>query len=298
MGLAPEMQLVVKRTFLEFVEKGCAEEPRFRAFTDTVLFRDYDSTASASQSEADIDEQAPALPTSNLSTPRLEPAAKPAWADQAHALCSAEAFPWMPHSADAAMQVCMAWIPPGTGHQAAFPGLPMSFHAPQPAVSMVHSTTASTAALRASDHDSPHNTTLMLRGLPEACTRDVLLGLLNHLGFAGHYDLVYVPVNFATGVGLGYAFVNAVSSASARRLWACFDGFRAWPTAGEEPCTVCWSDPHQGVTAHVERYRNSPVMHDSVPEAWKPALFECGLRVPFPAPTKAIKAPKAPRNRH
>ena len=26
-------------------------------------------------------------------------------------------------------------------------------------------------------------------------------------------------------------------------------------------CRVTWSGPHQGLAAHVERYRNSPVMH-------------------------------------
>lgn len=54
------------------------------------------------------------------------------------------------------------------------------------------------------------------------------------------------------------------------------------------------SGPHQGREAHVERYRNSPVMHPSVPEPYKPIILQGGERIPFPAPTKM---PKAPRNR-
>jgi len=295
------MHLVVKRTFLEFVEKGCTQEPRFRAFTDTALFADYDGSASCCQSEAgETKEQVAILPMSNFSTPCQGPATDPmpvpTWAD----LCPVDVFPWLPQTAEApeAVQVCMSWMPMNPQHEVDYRSLPMSLNTTWPTEPCRSPSTSSTATPRMSDPDHPTNTTLMLRGLPEMCTRDVLLRLLDHLGFAGEYDLVYVPVNFATEVGLRYAFVNAVSPASARRLWACFDGFQAWPMLCEETCTVCWSDPHQGVTAHVERYRNSPVMHESVPESWKPALFQRGLRVPFPAPTRAIKAPKAPRSRH
>jgi len=300
MGLAPEVKLVVKRTFLEFVEKGCSQEPRFRAFTDTALFADYESSASSSQSEAGDTEDSAILPISTFSTPCLGPATDPVplptWAD----LCMADAFPWLPQatSQPESVQVCMAWMPMNTHSEVDYRNMSMSINTAQATEICMTPATSSTAATRVSDPDHPTNTTLMLRGLPETCTRDVLLGMLDHLGFAGEYDLVYVPVNFATEVGLRYAFVNAVSPASARRLWACFDGFQAWPMLCEEVCTVCWSEPHQGVSAHVERYRNSPVMHESVPESWKPALFQRGLRVPFPSPTRAIKAPKAPRNRH
>ena len=30
--------------------------------------------------------------------------------------------------------------------------------------------------------------------------------------------------------------------------------------------------------AHVERYKNSPVMHKSVPDEYKPAIFKDGVR--------------------
>ena len=45
--------------------------------------------------------------------------------------------------------------------------------------------------------------------------------------------------------------------------------------------------------AHVERYRNSPVMHRSVPDEYEPVIFKNGVRKNFPRPTKKVKAPTA-----
>lgn len=53
--------------------------------------------------------------------------------------------------------------------------------------------------------------------------------------------------------------------------------------------------PWPDLDAHVERYRNSSVMHHSVPEEFKPALFENGQQIPFPKPSKAPKAPQLRR---
>lgn len=135
-------------------------------------------------------------------------------------------------------------------------------------------------------------TTVMLRNLPNTLSRDVLLGVLDRMGFLGQYDLAYIPVDFSTGTGLGYAFINMTSPAIVTRLWEAFDGFVQWSADNDKVCSVSWSDPHQGLAAHVERYQNSPVMHPEVPDEWKPALFMQGVRVDFPPPTKKLKAPK------
>lgn len=141
-------------------------------------------------------------------------------------------------------------------------------------------------------------TTLMLRNLPLECSRSVLISLLNALGFAGRYDFVYMPMDFSKGCSLGYAFVNVCSPRDATCLRCIFEGFSQWPTLSEKVCEVVWSEPHQGVAALVERYRNSPVMHPSVPDEWKPAVYVGGTRGAFPAPTRTLKAPKASRVRH
>jgi len=135
-------------------------------------------------------------------------------------------------------------------------------------------------------------TTVMMRNLPESFTRASLLELLSAEGFFGRFDFIYVPFDFKRHFNLGYALINLVSSTEAQRFSKHFDGFCKWATVSDLPCVVVWSNPHQGLSTHVERYRNSPVMHESVPEPWRPLLFKHGVAVPFPEPTKKIKAPK------
>lgn len=140
-------------------------------------------------------------------------------------------------------------------------------------------------------------TTVMLRNLPNNYTRAMVLAMLNDEGFAGRYNFLYLPIDFKSRACLGYAFVNLVDAKSTAAFWATFDGFSKWMLPSRKVCTVSWSGPHQGLEAHVERYRNSPVMHPSVPDEYKPVIFEDGLRVVFPAPTKAPRAPRIRNSR-
>lgn len=134
-------------------------------------------------------------------------------------------------------------------------------------------------------------TTVMLRNLPNNYTREMFLEMLDSEGFRGSYDFVYLPCDFHRKANLGYAFVNMVDAPGVDALWNTFHGFSAWALPTSKVCEVTWSGPHQGFKAHVERYRNSPVMHKSVPDEYKPVIFKNGLRKPFPAPTKKVKAP-------
>jgi hypothetical protein len=59
-----------------------------------------------------------------------------------------------------------------------------------------------------------------------------------------------------------------------------------------KPFETHWGHPLQGLDAHVQRYRNSPVMSESVPDECKPLLLQDGLRVPFPLPTKQLRTPR------
>lgn len=138
-------------------------------------------------------------------------------------------------------------------------------------------------------------TTVMLRNLPAGFTREKLLELLNAEGFKACYDFVYLPVDFVKWQGFGYAFVNMTSHREALRIWEHFDGFTSWPFEFESspcPCEVCWGDPLQGLDVHIDRYRNSPVMHKDVPEHFKPMIFSRGEIVKFPPPTKRIRPPR------
>jgi len=137
-------------------------------------------------------------------------------------------------------------------------------------------------------------TTVMMRNIPNNYSRQQLLDLINDQGFVNCYDLAYLPIDFKTEVGLGYAFINFVSSEDAERFRQYFHGFSSWSVHSSKICEVSWSDVLQGVADNIERYRNSPVMHESVPDDFKPVLFRNGQRIPFPPPTKRIRAPLRP----
>lgn len=115
---------------------------------------------------------------------------------------------------------------------------------------------------------------------------------------AGCYDFAYLPVNFATRTCLGYALVNFTSEEMACRFAKHFEGFTQWNLEGcaEQVCEIVVEGLQHGVAASIKCYRNSQVMHESVPDEFKPALFENGERKAFPEPTKEITAPKAMGN--
>merc|ERR1712048_458561 len=130
-------------------------------------------------------------------------------------------------------------------------------------------------------HEGP-KTTAMMKNIPNDYTRDLLLQLIDQEGFVGSYDLVYLPIDFKSEVGLGYAFINFVSPEEAQRFQTHFQGFKGWSVPSEKVCEVCESDKVQGKDNNVARYRNSPIMHESIPDNFKPALFEDGKRIEFP----------------
>jgi len=139
--------------------------------------------------------------------------------------------------------------------------------------------------------DTKEYTTVMMRNIPNDYTADMLVELIDTY-FQGLYDFVYLPIDFRTGVNLGYAFVNIVTHRDALQFMENFQNFGNWACASQKICEVSWANPNQGHCENVERYRNSPVMHDSVPDAFKPRLYVNGLRIAFPPPTKRIRAPR------
>lgn len=169
--------------------------------------------------------------------------------------------------------------------------------AAQAAASLAAAPAAHLAQSPVEDEQLPVNsgelTTVMLRNVPNGYKRDMLLELLDSHGFRGLYDFVYLPMDFRNGVNLGYAFVNLLTNKDAFAFTEEFQGFASWAQSDStKVCEVSWSHPHQGLREHVERYRNSPVMHATMPDEFKPMVFRSGVQVVFPAPTKAIKAPK------
>lgn len=135
-------------------------------------------------------------------------------------------------------------------------------------------------------------TTVMMRNIPNDYSGGMLLELLDEHGFHGKFNLVYLPMDYHRKAGFGYAFIDFISTEEAQRFRDRFEGFSDWGLVSHKVCNVSWSDALQGVQAHIDRYRNSPVMHEAVPDEFKPMLFRNGRRVAFPPPTKSIRAPR------
>ncbi|CAJ1460092.1 unnamed protein product [Effrenium voratum] len=135
--------------------------------------------------------------------------------------------------------------------------------------------------------------TVMIRNLPNDYGRDDVVEFLNLQGFKARFDFVYLPIDFKNSTGLGYAFVNMVGHEDALEVFRRLEGFKDWKVSSQKVCEVAWGNPEQqGLDFHISRYRNSPVMHNSVPEEFKPLIFQNGEKVPFPEPTKAPRRPR------
>merc|ERR1711988_1322664 len=94
---------------------------------------------------------------------------------------------------------------------------------------------------------------------------------------------------------MGYAFVNFDSEETAQRFKEHFHGFARWGADSECSDKICDTSAaglKRGLSTLIECYRNSRVMHKSVADEFKPAIFSNGMRVPFPEPTKKILNPR------
>lgn len=150
---------------------------------------------------------------------------------------------------------------------------------------------AALARVTAMGIDTAICTTVMFRNLPKNLTQMALLETLEAQGFSSLYDFAYLPVDFQKMVSFGYAVVNFVTHEAAEKAMRAFTGFTAWPVPSRRACTMVWNTPCQGLAAHIERYRDSPLMHPDVAQEFKPMLFSHGFSAVYPPPTKQLKAP-------
>jgi len=144
-----------------------------------------------------------------------------------------------------------------------------------------------------SDYSGQHaSVTVIMKNIPNAYSRDQLLDLFDQYGFRGFYDFFHVPADFAQRANLGYCVINLVDRAAYERFKEVFEGFSQWDSLSEKVCELVESKD-QGLRYHVERYRNSGLMHPAVPDRFKPARFQNGQRIPFPAPSQRLRPPHA-----
>lgn len=135
--------------------------------------------------------------------------------------------------------------------------------------------------------DKDASTVIMVRNIPVDMSRAAFLEALDTEGFAHMYNFVYLPMDFLKGVRLGYAIVNfsepTVANAAVSNLSMVKIGGKRLDTSLSES-NHCLSDL-------ILRYRDSAVMHWSVPDEGKPIIFSEGHVVPFPQPTKFLEPP-------
>lgn len=132
----------------------------------------------------------------------------------------------------------------------------------------------------------------MFRNLPECFTRQKLELLLEQEGFGKLFDFIYLPAELGSGNCFGYAFVNMVTPKDAALFIAHFQGFDRWPEPDSRRAACHLSEALQGLSEQIERYRNSPLMHPSVSDDLRPAIYSQGVRARFPDPTVLIKPPR------
>ena len=157
-------------------------------------------------------------------------------------------------------------------------------------------------AFNAAEAASPEGrTTLMLRNIPNKCTRGGLLAALAAGGVAAPaVDFVYLPVDFKHRCNLGYAFLNCTSAGATRLLHDAFHG-RPWPEFhSRKVCAVTYArlQGRAALTAHFRAARFPAECDEALPlllhhddvAGGPPRLEVIGVRVPPAAAAAAAAA--------
>jgi len=327
MGVSPEQNLVVKHTFLEYDSEeapspSACSVARPRSYTEPAIVADIRyGAAEENESDGNVVDDVRLEPAFVVTTPEFSPWMHPARQVPVLELEQGESWDCMPAAAWPEQYNNAGWWAPnqcdavGMGLMASYWSSldhnqspmrqnlameqmrePMVVGTPETAkrLAPIAEVPCQESVVHSSNPpaDKEVRTTVMLKGLPDTYTRTMLLQLLDAAGFFGRLNFLYLPVDFKRERSLGYALINLVTPSEALRLGRHFEGFSNWCVEGGGMCTVAWCSPQQGLDAHVERYRNSPVMHESMPDEWRPILLAHGVPIPFPAPTLKIKAPK------
>merc|ERR1719203_1645529 len=69
-----------------------------------------------------------------------------------------------------------------------------------------------------------NTTTVMMRNLPNKYTQRMLLTEINHSGFLGTFDFLYLPIDPETNANRGYAFLNFIDPTFAWMFKVSYEG--------------------------------------------------------------------------
>ncbi|KAJ5279899.1 meiosis protein MEI2 [Penicillium angulare] len=133
--------------------------------------------------------------------------------------------------------------------------------------------------------DSDTRTTVMLKNVPNDMTWENLKAILDQTS-AGHYDFMYLRMDFEEQQNVGYAFVNFVSARDIIPFFVQRHG-QYWPGFPASPAKIAEISyaTSQGKAALIEKFRNSPVILDfprNRPKLFYVAGPRAGSEVPFP----------------
>lgn len=128
-------------------------------------------------------------------------------------------------------------------------------------------------------------TTLMIKNIPNRVSREQLVEEVMSRMPMGSFDFLYLPNDFKTRAGFGYAFINMASSEAVDLFLAEFNKKRLNCASGlySKPIEVSAARV-QGFTANVNRLISSPVLF-SADEGSLPLIFN---RDQIPIPFKPL----------
>lgn len=127
---------------------------------------------------------------------------------------------------------------------------------------------------------------IKINNLPRGFLRAAVVEMLDAQGLNGLYNFVHVPVDSDSGESLCCAVVNMVSCRVAELAMVLLSAFDGW----HQKLSLEWNS-HQSFDEIVEELRDSCIMHDAVPDEYKPAFFATGSRVSFPGTADAVLQP-------
>lgn len=130
---------------------------------------------------------------------------------------------------------------------------------------------------------------MVLRNIPVHFSRSDLLELLAAHDCLMDARFLYLPLESATGSAFGYAFIAFANEDVAERFRSLLDDMEMSPG---HVLRVNWNSSDVNADELVARFRNSRLMHPSVPDAIRPIVLLNGIRTEFPAATKKLGVPR------
>lgn len=123
----------------------------------------------------------------------------------------------------------------------------------------------------------PGYTTVMLRNIPNRYNRAMLVERLDQ-GYQGHYDFVYLPIDFNSRCNVGYAFINFRTPAMASKFMSEFHGAKTKLVlpgfSSSKVCEVSYARV-QGRHANLENLRDEKFIEKLAEKPdWQPLFLD------------------------